>query len=106
MCAAANAAIDFMIDNNLAHEAQQKGEWFRKKLEQQQLPKVRQIRQMGLMIGIELNCPAAPVMKQMMDRGFLVGTAGTDVVRLLPPLVIEREDLRCVLDTLQEVLMG
>jgi acetylornithine/N-succinyldiaminopimelate aminotransferase len=66
--------------------------------------KVQEIRGRGLMIGVQINEPAAPYMQKMMDRGYLVGVAGPQVIRLLPPLIIEEEQLEQLINTLEEVL--
>jgi predicted acetylornithine/succinylornithine family transaminase len=65
---------------------------------------VRSVRGAGLMLGIELEGPAAPVVAGALEKGLLVLTAGERVVRLLPPLVIEESELADALDILGTVL--
>lgn len=65
---------------------------------------IREIRGRGLIWGIELEGPAAPVVARAFDAGLLVATAGESVVRLLPPLVIEEPELAKGLDILREIL--
>ncbi len=72
----------------------------------ERLDRIVEVRGLGLMIGVELKDAAAPVVQAMRERGFLIGTAGPNVVRLLPPLVIEEEDLNALADNLEEVLGG
>lgn len=103
-CAAANAAIDFMIENQLAEQAQEKGEYFTEKLKKHPLRKIREIRGLGLMIGIELKGPAAPLISMLLEKGVLVFPAGANVIRVLPPLTITYEDLDFVIEKLVEVL--
>lgn len=103
-CAAANAAIDFMIENQLAEQAQEKGEYFTEKLKKHPLRKIREIRGLGLMIGIELKGPAAPLISILLEKGVLVFPAGANVIRVLPPLTITYEDLDFVIEKLVEVL--
>lgn len=62
------------------------------------------VRGRGLMWGIELDGPAAPIVSAALDRGLLITTAGERVVRLLPPLTIEPAELDEGLDVLLEVL--
>lgn len=62
------------------------------------------VRGSGLMWGIALSMPAAPVAAAALERGLLVATAGERVVRLLPPLVIGESDIDVAIDVLREVL--
>ena len=68
------------------------------------LAKVREVRQLGLMIGIELKEKARPYLEALMARNVLALPAGPTVIRLLPPLVIEEEQIDAVADALMEVL--
>ena len=103
-CAAGLAAIDFMIENKLWEQAEAKGKYFKEKLEKHNLSKVREIRIIGLMIGIELKDKSQPVIVELLSKGIISLPAGTTVLRLLPPLVISYEDLDTVVDKLAEVL--
>ncbi|MCX6168558.1 MAG: aspartate aminotransferase family protein [Ignavibacteriales bacterium] len=103
-CVAGIASIDFMIENKLWKEADEKGKYFKEKLEKLQLSKVREIRILGLMIGIELKDKVQPVILELLSKGIISLPAGTTVLRMLPPLVISYEDLDKVVEKLQEVL--
>ena len=65
---------------------------------------MRQVRGLGLMIGIELRVKVTPVLQALQARGVLALPAGATVLRLLPPLVIEREDLDRVIEAIAGVL--
>jgi acetylornithine/N-succinyldiaminopimelate aminotransferase len=65
---------------------------------------IRSARGLGLMWGLELDTPAAPVVSRALDAGLLVLTAGEKVIRLLPPLVIDAAELSAGLDILGEAL--
>ena len=67
-------------------------------------PRVREVRGRGLMWGIELNEPAAPFVAAARERALLVASAGPDVLRLIPPLVITLEELERGVAILEEVL--
>jgi acetylornithine/LysW-gamma-L-lysine aminotransferase len=69
-----------------------------------QSPRIREIRGLGLMIGVELKDKAGPVAQALMQEGVLVLLAGTTVLRFLPPLVITREQVDHVVATLATVL--
>jgi acetylornithine/LysW-gamma-L-lysine aminotransferase len=103
-CAAADAAIQFMLDNNLAQQAHDKGDYFRSKLDKIENENIRAIRNLGLMFGIELKSKVQPYLVELMKNGVLALPAGTTVIRLLPPLTIEYDQLDRVADVLAEVL--
>jgi acetylornithine/N-succinyldiaminopimelate aminotransferase len=68
------------------------------------LPGVRDVRGAGLMLGAELDRPAADVVAACAERGLLVGTAGADVLRLTPPLIVTTAEVEHALGVLKEVL--
>ncbi len=103
-CAAAIAAIDYMVENKLYEQAESKGKYFAEKLNQAELSKVREIRHLGLMIGIELKEKVQPYLQELMKKKVLVLPAGLTVLRLLPPLTISKEELDTVAEKLIEVL--
>jgi len=93
-----------MVEEKLWEQAEAKGKYFKNKLESFELSKVREIRVLGLMIGIELKDKSQPVIIELLEKGIVSLPAGTTVLRLLPPLVISYEDLDEVLKVLYEVL--
>jgi len=103
-CAAARATIEVMEEENLAQQALEKGDYLVDALRQVELHEVREIRHLGLMIGIELNGEALPVILDLLDRGVLVFPAGKVVIRVFPPLTISYEDLDRVIDALRKAL--
>ncbi|MCI0417933.1 MAG: aspartate aminotransferase family protein [Acidobacteria bacterium] len=103
-CAAANAAIQYMEDLQLARRAEELGQEFMAELRKIKSPKIREVRGMGLIVGIELKEKAGPYIQQLMEQGILALGAGPTVIRYLPPLVIERDDLRRVAAATAEVL--
>ncbi len=105
-CAASLAAIDAMVEERLDQAAAEKGAYLRERLEARDLPKVRELRQLGLMIGIELKEKSQPYLVRLMERGVLALPAGATVVRLLPPLTITHAELDTVAEALTEVLSG
>ncbi len=77
------------------------GEWFAK--EARRLPVV-DVRGAGLMWGLELDRPAAPVARELLQHGFVVGTARERVLRLLPPYVVPKKALIEFIETLGVIL--
>ena len=103
-CAASLATIEVMEREGLAERARVKGARFADAFARRKSPKVRNFRQIGLMIGIELKERARPYIEALMARGVLALPAGPTVIRLLPPLVIEDEALDEVAAQLHTVL--
>ncbi len=103
-CAAALASLEVIEKENLPDKAKTLGKYFLEKLREMRSPKIREVRGLGLMLGIELKEKAGPYVQQLMERGVIVLLAGATVIRLLPPLVISREEIDIVLSALEEVL--
>lgn len=96
-------AVVLAETKKLLPKIQQLGEWFRE--EASNLTHgVVEVRGSGLMWGLELDRPAGPVARALLDRGFVVGTARERVLRLLPPYIIPKKALREFLVALDEVL--
>jgi predicted acetylornithine/succinylornithine family transaminase len=70
------------------------------------LPAVSEVRGAGLLLGCELDRPAAGVISACLDAGLVVGSAGDSVLRLTPPLVIGDDDVDIALQILSEVLQA
>ena len=68
------------------------------------LARVQDVRGMGLMWGIELTEPAAPYVSRLYDDGLLVTSAGENVIRLLPPLVVSAQDIWTAVQKIAQVL--
>jgi predicted acetylornithine/succinylornithine family transaminase len=68
------------------------------------LPKVKEVRGLGMMWGIELTETAAPYVARAFDAGLLITSAGENVLRLLPPLVVSKQDIDHAVQTITEVL--
>ena len=103
-CAAGLAALTAYEEEELLARAETLGIYFREKLEEINSPLVREVRGLGLMIGVELKVRVAPIMQAMMERGVLVLNAGPTVLRFLPPLVITEAQIDHVVETLAAVL--
>ncbi|HSL31011.1 MAG TPA: aspartate aminotransferase family protein [Anaerolineales bacterium] len=103
-CAAAIAALEIMNEEDLLHQAAVKGAYLMKKLESLKSPYIREIRGLGLMIGIEMKHKVADYITALQKRRVIVLNAGMTVIRLLPPLVITYQQLDCLVDVLSEVL--
>jgi acetylornithine/LysW-gamma-L-lysine aminotransferase len=104
-CAAANAALDVIIDEDLAGEAAKKGAYLMDKLKEINSPNIREVRGLGLMVGIEMKQKVTGYVKALQEKNVIALNAGLTVIRLLPPLVITYEQIDRVVDALTEVLV-
>jgi acetylornithine/N-succinyldiaminopimelate aminotransferase len=68
------------------------------------LPLIREVRGINLMIGIELKKEAAVYIEKCHQEGLLIGKAGDNVLRLVPPLIIEKEHVDIMIGILEKVL--
>ena len=100
------AVVRTIAEPDFLTAVRQKSEWLATRLASlaARSPRVREIRGRGLMWGLELAEPAAPFVTAARERGLLVLTAGANVLRLVPPLVITPHDLERGVAILEEVL--
>jgi len=103
-CAAALAAMEAYASENLAQRANEMGSYFESRLMAKPLSQVRTVRRLGLMIGIEIKHKVQDILAQLLQRHIIALPAGPNVIRLLPPLVIEKAQLDQVIEVLQELL--
>jgi acetylornithine/LysW-gamma-L-lysine aminotransferase len=103
-CAAANAALAVIEEEDLPGQAEAKGKYLMEKLKKLESPNIREVRGLGLMIGIELKHKVAPYIDIMQEKKIIVLNAGMTVIRLLPPLVISYEQIDHLVEVLAEVL--
>jgi acetylornithine/LysW-gamma-L-lysine aminotransferase len=103
-CAAALATIKVIESENLPDRAAELGERLLSGLTEMQSPQVREVRGLGLMVAVELKGAAAPHLAALADNGVLALSAGANVMRFLPPLVISPEDVRTVVEQVAHVL--
>ncbi len=103
-CAAAVAAIGEMRRLDLARNARERGAQLLAGLRGLPSDKVREVRGLGLLCGIELKENSGPALKALQDEGVLALGAGPTVVRYLPPLVITAAQIDRVISSTAKVL--
>jgi acetylornithine/LysW-gamma-L-lysine aminotransferase len=103
-CAASLATLGYIEDHHLADRAAELGTWFQTALSNIQSPLVREVRGLGLMVGMELKQKVTPYLQALMAEGVLALPAGLTVLRFLPPLVITQDDLAKVVQAVKKVL--
>ena len=90
-CSAAIAVLDVMKGEKLVENAATVGSYLIKKLNA--FPQIKEIRGMGLMIGIEMNEPVKQLRNSLLfEQKVFTGASGTHVIRLLPPLNLSKQD--------------
>ena len=104
-CAAACATIDVILEENLAGRAQVLGQHFMGILEKMvdDYRVLREVRGLGLMVGLESRTFIRDVLMEALERGVILLYSGKNVIRFLPPLVIEKEELEKAAGILTEI---
>jgi predicted acetylornithine/succinylornithine family transaminase len=109
-CAAALATLDVIEDERLMERAVHVGAHFRQQLEclQHDIPgRIKEVRGLGLMIGVEFAQPEAKLLlKSLLDQGIVANAVGDTVLRFVPPLVVTTEDCDRVVAALKTALGG
>ncbi len=103
---AALATLDVIEEEKLSQRAQDLGEKAFKRLKELQGQKdaVKDVRGIGLMLGVELEGKAKDVLERLIQKGVLGNVTGGEVLRLVPPLVIEEEALDHILQAMEEAI--
>ena len=104
ICAAALATLRVLAEEELVENARENGAYFRDRLVALDAPGVREVRGMGLIIGVELKGRVTPVLRGLMERGVMALPAGNTVLRFLPPLSITREEIDQVVEAVEAEL--
>ena len=104
--AAALATLKAILEEGLVERSLEKGEWIMKTVRSWASihPMIKEVRGLGMMIGIQLDRPAAPIVKALLDDGIIVNGTAESVIRLVPPLNISDEDIEKVLGKLKSLI--
>jgi acetylornithine aminotransferase len=93
--------LEIMRRDDIAGQAARRGQWMMDEFSSRlgENPHLKEVRGRGLMIGIELNCPAADVKVHALKAGVLINVTQDTVIRLLPPLIIDDDQAGRIVDT-------
>ena len=107
-CRLGLAVLDEIEQASLLARAQATGNWFGEQLRAlaSRTPMIVDVRGKGFMWGIELDRAAKPVAAELLERGFVVGTARDNVLRLLPPYITPKKAFIEFITALEQVLAG
>jgi 4-aminobutyrate aminotransferase-like enzyme len=111
------SVLNYIEKNSLVEKSNELGKYLKQKLEQLSSPFIQEIRGCGLMIGMQIQSKNQDlssaeitdrILEEMKDLGFFIGKNGLnrDVIAFQPPLVISKEDIDSMLESLEKVLMG
>lgn len=103
-CAVSMAALDVIVDEKLPERSEELGNYVRAELAKIDSPIIKEIRGKGLFIGVELTEAARPYCEELKEKGLLCKETHDTVIRLAPPLIIEKEDLDWALSKIKDVL--
>lgn len=102
-CTAACAVLDVMENEKLIENAATVGEYLISQLKT--MPQIKEVRGKGLMIGLEFDYPVKELRhKLLFEQHVFTGASGTNVIRLLPPLSLSKEQADCFIGKLKNIL--
>ena len=104
VCAAGAATLKVLSDETLHARAAQIGMHFQERVRDLRLPSIREVRGRGVMQAVELKKPVTAVIKAMQENGVLVLPAGGTIIRFLPSILIQDDQLDEGIDALAEAL--
>jgi acetylornithine/N-succinyldiaminopimelate aminotransferase len=104
--AASLATLSVMIDEGIAQKSSESGEYLMGRLEEMKTrhPAIREVRGRGLMIGMELEGDISTLPTDGLQKGILLNVIQTNILRLVPPLIISRDECDEALAVIHELL--
>ncbi len=107
-CSAALAVLDTLSTSSLIADAENKGQKICRQManKTEGNPHIAAIRHLGLMIGIELDKPCGELVGKALARGLLINVTADNVIRLLPPLLIDEQQIEMLTDILSELIQN
>ena len=104
VCAAANAVLDEIVNENLLDNVNEVGDYFIAELKKLDKDVIKEVRGKGLMVGVELTEPGAEYVDKLREAGFLINCTAGNVLRFVPPLIITKADIDEFVKALDELL--
>ena len=101
MCAGANYVLDTIANEEFLNEVERKGAYLEEKL--REIKEVKNVRRLGLMVGIEIDGNAHEIAVKCVENGLLIITA-KNLLRMLPPLTITKDELDEAVTILEKTL--
>ena len=103
-CAVARTALHVLFEERMVERSAELGAYFLDKLKTLRSPDLKEVRGIGLWIGIELRTPARPCCEALKQEGILCKETHDKVIRIAPPLIIEREEIDWAFERIRKVI--
>jgi ornithine--oxo-acid transaminase len=103
-CAVARTALRVLLEERMVERSAELGGYFLEKLKTIRSPHLKEVRGRGLWIGVELDVPARPYCEALKQEGILCKETHDHVIRVAPPLVIQREEIDWAVDRIKKVI--
>lgn len=106
VCAASLAVFEVIEKGNLLRNAEKNGKYLMAKLEnlKKRYSIIKEVRGIGLMIGVELSMEGDAIYKQCLEKGLLINCTQKNILRIMPPINVKRGEINKALNILNEVL--
>ena len=103
--AVSKAVLKSLLDDGWVTHAENMGNYFKAGLDRlsKKYECIKNIRGLGLIIGVELDVPGAPVVEACRQKGFLIIGAQERVLRFVPPLIVKKEEIDLLLEALDNI---
>ncbi len=105
-CAAGLAALQTILEEGVIDNSREVGDYFLTRLEElkKKHPAILTVRGKGLMIGVSMDAPCAPLVLKCMEKGLLINCTNTSILRFVPPLILTKIDVDKAIQILDEAL--
>jgi acetylornithine/N-succinyldiaminopimelate aminotransferase len=104
VCRAAEVVLKRVSDPSFLAHVRDMGTLLMERLDEMHSPRIKEVRGLGLMVGVEFDIEVAPLIQAGLQHGVLMLNAGTNVLRLLPPLIVEASHIDQFANTLDHIL--
>ncbi|MBE9572660.1 MAG: acetylornithine transaminase [Proteobacteria bacterium] len=104
--AVSKAVVTSLLEDGWIDHCRVVGDYFKERLEElaKKYDFIKEVRGQGLILGVEMMRPGAEVVKAMMEKGFLINCTQEKVLRFIPPLIVDKEEIDLLVETLENVL--
>jgi acetylornithine/N-succinyldiaminopimelate aminotransferase len=108
LTAVSKAVLTSLLEDGWISNAEKVGAYFKKRLEDlgKKFDFVKEVRGLGLIVGMELKRPGAPVVEACLKEGFLINCAQEKVLRFVPPLIVQEEEVDRLVEALDRIFKG
>lgn len=103
-CAVARTALQVLMDEKMVERSAEMGEYFLNKLKTLHSPDLKEVRGLGLWIGVEMKVAARPFCEALKSEGVLCKETHEKVIRIAPPLVITKEEIDWAFERIKKVI--